>query len=49
MASIVLKMILDGWPGAQFMQQEDTVLSTPEAFVLGLNAWIKKHRIVESW
>jgi len=41
MASTILKMILDGWTGAQFMQREDIALSTPGVFVLGLNAWIK--------
>jgi hypothetical protein len=49
MASTVLKMILDGSPEAQLMQREDIVLSTPEAFGLGLNAWIEKHKIAESW
>jgi hypothetical protein len=49
MASTVLKMILDGCPGARSMQREDIALSTPEAFALDLNVWIEKHKIVESW
>ena len=43
------KRILDCSPGAQLMQPKDIALSTPEATILGLNAWIKRHKIVESW
>ena len=49
MASTTLKRILDCSPGAQLMQPKDIALSTPEATILGLNAWIKRHKIVESW